>query len=337
MKRLKALFALTFTSLLFSCGTGEKEDSYVLSWLSPTGSPTLAFYNEAENSNWVSTSTPAALIPTAFASGSYDAIVFDGITGLNLIEKQQRPYRLATWINEGSFYLVSAKYDKESAMKLENKPTIDAFVASGTASVLFRDAAEKTFGWGQYSDGSIPDDKIVYETGVDVVQKNLLSNPNAYDFYVVAEPALSLLQQKFASQNKTLHTISDLQADFSSNHDGAKVPAAALFVRDRTYMDHPTETVKWLNRIQDNIQSVRRGDDKVLQAMSSYEEKGLSLTERFGFPSSNLIAKLLEGGSNKLHYSNCGTDSLSLLTMANEFQAALGLPNFHESSVLNWR
>lgn len=135
MKNTKSLFVLAFASLLFSCG-GEKKISYELSWLSPTGSPTLAFYSEAENSNWVSTSTPAALIPAAFASASYDAIVFDGITGLNLIEKQQRAYRLASWINEGSFYLVSAKYDKDGAKNLENRPTIDAFVASGTASVL---------------------------------------------------------------------------------------------------------------------------------------------------------------------------------------------------------
>lgn len=144
MKKPKSLFVLAFASLLFSCG-GEEKISYELSWLSPTGSPTLAFYSEAENSNWVSTSTPAALIPAAFASASYDAIVFDGITGLNLIEKQQRPYRLASWINEGSFYLVSAKYDMDGAKNLENRPTIDAFVASGTASVLFRDVAANTF------------------------------------------------------------------------------------------------------------------------------------------------------------------------------------------------
>ena len=64
MKNTKSLFVLAFASLLFSCG-GEKKISYELSWLSPTGSPTLAFYSEAENSNWVSTSTPAALIPAA--------------------------------------------------------------------------------------------------------------------------------------------------------------------------------------------------------------------------------------------------------------------------------
>ena len=336
MKNTKSLFVLAFASLLFSCG-GEKKISYELSWLSPTGSPTLAFYSEAENSNWVSTSTPAALIPAAFASTSYDAIVFDGITGLNLIEKQQRAYRLASWINEGSFYLVSAKYDKDGAKNLENKPTIDAFVASGTASVLFRDVAANTFQWGEYSNGSSPDDKIVYETGVDVVQKNLLSNPEAFDFYVVAEPALSLLKQKFASQNKALHVISDLQTDFATNHNGVKVPAAAIFVRERTYLEHPSETVDWLNDIQSNIQSVRLGDPQVLQILSSYEEKGISLAERFGFPSSNLVKQLMEDGSNKLHYSNCGVDSKSLLAMANDFQSTLGLPVFNETSVLNWR
>ena len=336
MKKSKALFVAAFGSLLFSCGEA-KTNSYELTWLSPTGSPTLAFYSEAENANWVSTSTPAALIPAAFASASYDAIVFDGITGLNLIEKQGRPYRLASWINEGSFYLVSAKYDKDEAKKIENKPIIDAFVASGTASVLFRDVAANTFQWGEYSNGSSPDEKIVYETGVDVVQKNLLSNPEAYDFYVVAEPALTLLKQKFASQNKTLHVISDLQADFASNHSGVKVPAAALFVRDRTYSEHPSETVDWLNEIQSNIQSVRLGDSKVVQAVSSYEEKGMSLTERFGFPSSNLVKSLIENGSNKLHYSSCGTDSMSLLAMANDFQIALGLPTFGENSILSWR
>ena len=142
--------------LLASCGTNPVESSKEASapvtsesvtWVSPTGSPTLAFYDQGENDKWLSTATPENVIPSAFASASYDAIVFDGVSGLTMIKNMNRAYKLAKWINEGSFYVVSTKHTAEEAVTAGSKPSVNAFVSTGNASKAFAPATFRPFSY----------------------------------------------------------------------------------------------------------------------------------------------------------------------------------------------
>lgn len=331
--------------LLASCGTTPVESSKETSsaaatsesvtWVSPTGSPTLAFYDQGDNEKWLSTATPESVIPSAFASASYDAIVFDGVSGLTMIKNMNRAYKLAKWINEGSFYVVSTKHTAEEAVAAGSKPTVNAFVSTGNASKAFRDLAKNKWNWGEYGDGTDPDAAITYEKGVADVRTHLLgSDPDAFDYYVVAEPVLTAVQAQYKQQNKTLNVIYNIQTEFAAAHDGAKVPAAAIFVSNASYETKKAEIDTWLSETQTRIDNVKSNASVAVEAVKAYEDKGGDSQARFGVPSTMINLQQVVG-QNKLAYL-AASDVTDKAAVANGFNSALGAPlTFDTSCFLN--
>ena len=326
--------------LLASCGTNPVESSKEASapvtsesvtWVSPTGSPTLAFYDQGENDKWLSTATPENVIPSAFASASYDAIVFDGVSGLTMIKNMNRAYKLAKWINEGSFYVVSTKHTAEEAVAAGSKPSVNAFVSTGNASKAFRDLAKNKWNWGEYGDGTDPDAAITYEKGVADVRTHLLgSDPDAFDYYVVAEPVLTAVQNQYKQQNKTLNVIYNIQTEFAAAHDGAKVPAAAIFVSNAAYETKKAEIDTWLSETQTRIDNVKSNASVAVDAVKAYEDKGGDSQARFGVPSTMINLQQVVG-QNKLAYL-AASDVTDKAAVANGFNAALGAPLTFDAS-----
>ena len=326
--------------LLASCGTSPVESSKEASapvtsesvtWVSPTGSPTLAFYDQGENDKWLSTATPENVIPSAFASASYDAIVFDGVSGLTMIKNMNRAYKLAKWINEGSFYVVSTKHTAEEAVTAGSKPSVNAFVSTGNASKAFRDLAKNKWNWGEYGDGTDPDAAITYEKGVADVRTHLLgSDPDAFDYYVVAEPVLTAVQAQYKQQNKTLNVIYNIQTEFAAAHDGAKVPAAAIFVSNAAYETKKAEIDTWLSETQTRIDNVKSNASVAVDAVKAYEDKGGDSQARFGVPSTMINLQQVVG-QNKLAYL-AASDVTDKAAVANGFNAALGAPLTFDAS-----
>ncbi|MBR4274999.1 MAG: hypothetical protein IKQ34_03195, partial [Bacilli bacterium] len=76
------------------------------------------------------------------------------------------------------------------------------------------------------------------------------SDPDAFDYYVVAEPVLTAVQAQYKQQNKTLNVIYNIQTEFAAAHDGAKVPAAAIFVSNAAYETKKAEIDTWLSETQ---------------------------------------------------------------------------------------
>ena len=326
--------------LLASCGTNPVESSKEVSapvtsesvtWVSPTGSPTLAFYDQGENDKWLSTATPESVIPSAFASASYDAIVFDGVSGLTMIKNMNRAYKLAKWINEGSFYVVSTKHTAQEAVTAGSKPSVNAFVSTGNASKAFRDLAKNKWNWGEYGDGTDPDAAITYEKGVADVRTHLLgSDPDAFDYYVVAEPVLTAVQAQYKQQNKTLNVIYNIQTEFAAAHDGAKVPAAAIFVSNAAYETKKAEIDTWLSETQTRIDNVKSNASVAVDAVKAYEDKGGDSQARFGVPSTMINLQQVVG-QNKLAYL-AASDVTDKAAVANGFNAALGAPLTFDAS-----
>ncbi|MCR5692536.1 MAG: hypothetical protein K6G74_00995 [Bacilli bacterium] len=338
----KQLLTLIITAgLLASCGTNPTESSKEASsapatsesvtWVSPTGSPTLAFYDQGNNDKWLSTATPDTVMPSAFASASYDAIVFDGVSGLTMIKNMNRAYKLAKWINEGSFYVVSTKHTAEEAVTVGSKPSVNAFVSTGNASKAFRDLAKNKWNWGEYGDGTETDAAITYEKGVADVRTHLLgSDPDAFDYYVVAEPVLTAVQAQYKQQNKTLNVIYNIQTEFAAAHNGAKVPAAAIFVSNAAYETKKAEIDTWLSETQTRIDNVKSNASVAVNAVKAYEDNGGDSQTRFGVPS-NMINLQQVVGQNKLAYL-AASDVTDKAAVANGFNSAIGSPLTFDAS-----
>lgn len=338
---MKRLLPFAFIALLASCGGDAPQDDYVVKWATPTGAPTLAFYTEAENDNWFSSSTPASQVLPHFGDNAYDALVFDGTQALTNIKVNNRNYGLAKWISGGTFYVVSTKYQATDAAPAS--PKVMAFMKQGNISKAFRDLAKNKWGWGTYPADS--SENVLYGDAVSAVQGQLASMLSAgsveadpYDYYLVADPVYSAMSAQYKKAGLPLHTVYDLQAEFKALHDGADIPAAAIFVNKDSYAAHGKAIDSWLSAIQANINVVATDLNPVIDEVKKSDSEDGKSNPRFGISSSALTIVKNRGGANNnpMHYhaSETGWSKAENMAYANSFQTALGEAVFDEAYFL---
>lgn len=333
----KSLFVLISTAFaLASCGgakpvsslpsESESEPSHAVTWATPTGAPTLAFYDQGNNANWLSTDTPAAIMPSAFAGNSYDALVFDGMAGLKLIRanKATSQYVMARWVNELPFYLVSVKHTADETIL--PSATIDAFVQNGNASVALNKLASDENAWNI---GTLT--AVTYEDGVTAVNQHLQAAPNSFDYFVLAEPVYTLAKGALSTKGITLNLIKDLQSDWSTYYDGAKIPAAALFLNKRSLETYPNAMTSFLADYDARINSLVTTPEIAQSALRSYIDAGNDIAARFGIQENivNILPTLQ--ASNKLAFQNVSWTGESLRDYANGFAAVTGVASYDSS------
>lgn len=337
------LLPLAFAMLAASCGTSEVKtsssvavDDYDVTWVTPTGAPTLAFYDQGKNEKWLSTATPASVIPAAFAANSYDAIVFDGVSGLNLVKKNadKTKMRFSRWINELGFYVVSRTHTKEETATWNNAWTIDAFVETGNSSKAFMSLAENVWNWKGLSStkAETGSKTVTFEAGVSDVAANI--STNGFDFYVVADPVYTTLKGKMGDN---LHLIYDLQEEWGKAHDGAKIPSAALFVNSATLSAHPTAMNSFLDATEARIANLVDHPEVAKEALTAYENETAdaenNVEQRFGIAAGIVNSLPTLQATNKLGFKK-KADIADARAYANKFQTALGAAEFDASLFL---
>ena len=329
MKKQIYLILLTI-SVLASCGNNNEAE---LNILCPTGIPTLAFYDQGENKNFVTTSSPGEVMPSAFASSgenSYDAIVFDGISGLTNISKNNRDYVLAKWISGGTFYVVSTKHSQEE--EFNNESTINGFVKNGVASLTFLKLAKDNWNWGDYNNSN----KITFSSSVSEVKNTLVTNPNSFDYYVVAEPVLTAVKSALKSKNIELNIIYNIQDEWAKYYNNGIVPAASLFINKTSYKNKKKQIDDLLNKVEERINVAINNPDEVVKKLNEYESIDSNNDNdcqlRFGF-TPNLVKALQSNGQNKFNLLNKDKAS-DIKDVANSFKSSLGQEEYPDSSFL---
>ncbi len=263
MKIEKGLIPLAVLALS-ACSNSKQSGTLPFSWVTPTGAPTLAFYDQGDNSSWISASNPSEIVVPSFAANSYDGIVFDGISGLNLMSQNKAAsnYKLARWINNLGFYVVSKKHTKEEASIWNASWTVDSFVATGNASRCLLSLSKSVWGWGDLQSLGT----VSFETGVDAVVTNLASD--GYDFYLLADPAYTNLKSKLGDK---LHLIYDLQEEWGKAHEGMKIPSAALFINAKGYSQGKNVYDEFLKQTDDRLYTLVKEPEKAQKALEDYQ------------------------------------------------------------------
>jgi hypothetical protein len=294
-----------------------------LKWVSPTGAPTLAFYNQGNNANWVSSSSPATAVVPAFATSSYDMIVFDGTSGLTTVAKNSYNYQLAQWISGGNFYVVSTKHTAISDFQAGQ--TIDGFVKTGNAAQSFLKLSKDVWNW------NYADTEISFETGVAQVKTNLTSNPSGHDYYIIAQPVLAAAKAALAAQTPavTLNVVANLQTEWKKAYNQTTIPAAALFVNKASYETKKDKIDAFLAQTQIRQDEAVSSIDKVAGALNSYGDEN-AVMNRFGFTSA--LVKALQP-SDQFGILKTG-DIADKKAFANDFETTLGGSAFADSLFL---
>ena len=323
MRFTKSILFLGALTALVSCSSATSQATsysidpeYKVKWVTPTGIPTIAFYDQGSNANWVSYSA-ATEVAKGFATDNVDCLVFDGYSGLTNIKNNNRNYVLARWISGGTFYLVSTKHSQLG--EYQAGQSIQAFVKTGNASQAFLNLAKTHWNWGDLSgEGSL----VKWEEGVATVKNTIENNDQAYDWYVVAQPVLFALTNTLKAQGKTLNVVADLQSEWAAAHNGAKIPAAALFVNKTKYAEHPGNIHAFIADMETRIAAAINEPSKVVTALSEYAAGGNDVAARFGFQAP-VVNALQKDGANAFGLIAPGSVS-NPAEIANAFARDLG-------------
>lgn len=303
--------------------SSEAATSEDVVFLTPTGSPSLAFYDQGDNENWTSTSD-ATSIPASFAAGTYDAIVFDGANGLNVIKKNGYNYKLARWISGGNFYVVSTKHEAGDAF--EGNETIQAFNQTGNASLSFNKLATDYWKW------DYEPSQVTYADGVQAVMQTLVSNDQAYDYYVIAEPVLTNAKTQLAAKGIELNTIYNLQTEWKEAGYGESIPAAALFFNVDSYASKKASLDVFLEETVERIDTAINDPAKVVETLEAYGS-ATEIQARFGYQTAQVTA-LQSNGENRFGLFGSDADLGGNASFANSFWTALGNEPFADSLFL---
>jgi hypothetical protein len=270
-------------------------EDYAVKFVTPVGAPAIAFYDQGHNANWVSSSDPTNVVLPAFGTDNYDAIVFDGTTGLNVIKKNSYNYKLAQWVSGGNFYVVSTKHQAGEAFASDYK--VDGFVKTGNAAQSFLSLAAHHWNWALDTTADYPTGSVKWEAGVTNVLTNLTANPTGFDYYVIAEPSLTAAKTALAAQNIGLNIIYNLQTEWKAQSGQLTIPAAALFVNNASYDSHKDAIDEFLAGTQ--IRQDTAVDDvaTVKTALDAFGNDA-AVQSRFGF-TSTLAAALQANGADK--------------------------------------
>ena len=224
--------------------------------LCPTGAPSIAFYN-----NFTTNSNPANIAASMTKSGS-DLVVIDLLKGVQAINNGA-PYKLASGLTFGNFYIASTGKDTNETMDKDDNIII--FGKGQTPDYLFK------YLYGEdYTN-------IEYVDNVQAAAKCLISGKNAdmskdVSYVFMAQPVL--LQAM--SQNENAKVYANLQ-DLYYEKSQASMFQAGLFVKnDLVNKDVNT----YLSTLENDVKLLLNKDTDTLNKINAYDDD--AFTSKFG-------------------------------------------------------
>lgn len=215
------LLSLIPALALCACSRGEKETK-VVNIVSPTGAPAVAFYNHAEDSNFLAVS-PATVKSQLTSKSPYSVVVVDTLSGVDALANGA-PFKMAATITFGNFFLASTGNDENSQLDVGDK--IVVFNRGAVSDKVFH-----------YIYGNDHDDNIVWvkdateakgclETGKTTAGENV-------DYVFIAQPAL--FAAKAANPNAAVYD--NIQEKFQEKTGGKRLIQASVFIKNNLNRD----------------------------------------------------------------------------------------------------
>lgn len=279
--KIKKLLPLCLVAMLAGCA---KKQSSELTILTPTGAPSVAFYNYADNKNFTTNATPTNIVNSMTANGS-DIVVIDTLSGIKAIKNANAPYKILATITFGNFYLVGTGNDDDNTIDADDK--IVLFGQGQTPDKLFN------YLYPNFTNISFVTN--VQEAGQCLCKGKVTvdsGNVDA-DYVFVAEPVLTNISSntQCATYNKT--NIIDIQSVYKEKTNDKKLTQASIFVKNGTKKE---DIKKFASKIKNDIEKAIATPQVIVDGMNKLDAQ--SVTTKFGIGAS--IAKAVMENGNRL-------------------------------------
>lgn len=244
MKTKKIALAMITPLLLAGCGKTSVTLPFKV--LTPTGAPSVAFYNYINDDNFETNAVPTNIISAMGPSSLYDLVVIDTTSGIQAISNGS-PYLLASTITFGNFYIASTGNDDNNTMD------------KGDNIVLFGGKAAIPNKIFHYLYGDVFDETIEYVSAVKDASVCLITGKNAgtgsaIDYVFIAEPVLSKALEK--SANASIYQ--DIQELYKIKSNNLPLMQASIFIKESA---NRNDVNKVLLDLQKDIKTALKNQD----------------------------------------------------------------------------
>lgn len=315
--KIKTILLPLVAITLSACGSPTEE--ITIRTISPAGAPTLAFYDQGNNENFVTNSTPSNVL-AEFQTNYYNTIVFDSINALKSIKTNNLDFKLAKLITGGNFYLVSI--DKPEGQMPTAEDVVVSFGENLIPDLVYRKLSEY---WGientPYYVPSVSEALAVLKTGLHASQQ--------VDFVFIAQPALNIAKNDVnAVTYGKVKVVKNIRSEWETFTGQSAIPQAGLFVRNSQYELNPAI---FQDYVDDIVARIDVAIDEPALAKAALDEYGDAAAQagKFGF-NSNIMLTTQSGGANGFGLVR-GTEEVDV----NEFLTTLGLEGFDSSYFLD--
>ena len=249
---------LLLTSLVGCCLTQNTNFSVIV----PTGAPSVAFISKLNDENFDTNSVPNNIV-AEMIKGTYDIAVVDLIGGLTAIKMKNAPYKLASVITFGNFYIYSTGNDDNNIM--EDNDNIVGFGQGNTPDILFKHL---------YSNINI-DTYLAGVSDVAPIAASGVINNEKVDYCIIAEPVLyNVLNNQKASTYGKGKEHSSFQDEWKIKHgEKSSILGAAIYIKNDTYSEYSNQIDQYLNSIKDDINNYINDPSKPRDMLEKYGSK----------------------------------------------------------------
>lgn len=326
-KRWLSLGLVGLVPGLTGCYTVKSLDFKVVA---PLGATAVALATYAGDLAHVTTASDTAVVRSAFFGNQYDVIIFDTFTGLNLIQNQKAPFKLARVLTLGNLYLVSSGQDPDGQLGS------DDFLVSFSQGLM----PDKIFKMlhPEYQPDYYFASAALARSGLCAGQ----ANGKTIDYAVLSEPFVySVQQDKNCPNGAAVTVVEDLKETFKQQSGelfGESLrgfPQAGLFISERLENSgsQRQKLKNFLRTIDADLRDLERaGAQNVAELLLRYGDLA-SQTARFGLTYQTLSALQYDAENrqvlNKLAYNSFPVD---LDKFADDYQAALSLVDINPTS-----
>lgn len=279
-------------SLLASCGTPieaseSKAPEYPTDWsiVTPTGAPALAFYEHAKDPHFSTNSTPSNIVAMMNGQSGSDVVVIDTVSGIKAI-KNGAPYKLASTITLGNFYIAATGNDEDGVMN--DGDTIVLFGQNQTPDLVFH-----------YLYGDKFDETIEYVAAVSDAAKCLASGKNlitssTVDYVFVAQPVLfATLNNTSAATYGKASMYANVQDLYKEKSGGKSMIQASVFLKSTNDVEQGN---MFLTKLEEDIEKGIANPDLIKAGMDQISEDEQASV--FGIKSQ--VAKAVVGNGNSV-------------------------------------
>lgn len=270
--------------------------------LCPTGAPSLAFYNHADDVNFQTNSSPANIVASMTENGT-DFVVIDTIKGVSAIQNGA-PYKLAANLTFGNFYIASTGNDDNNQLDKD-----DVIVSFGKGQT-----PEKVFNLLYGNDYT----NIQYVDNVQMAAKSLISKKTAdgslnVDYVFVAEPVLT----NCLKQNKDASIYANIQ-EIYQNKTNSGLIQAGLFVKNTV---EKSVYKTYLNDLKEDVNALLSDSSLITTAVDKVGEE--SFTNKYSIGAQVAISCLNNNNSIGLGFKYAYENKESLENFCNLFNLGI--------------